>query len=140
MPEPATVPVVAGVVIERDGRYLLVQERQPKAHGQWNLPAGKVDVGETIEQAAVREAKEECGYDVELGRHLLTIHLGIERPVLHAFAAHIIGGDLQFPLDEILDAQWFTPDQIRQLALRSPQYILGALELYQAGHTTLHQK
>jgi ADP-ribose pyrophosphatase YjhB (NUDIX family) len=128
MPEPATVPVVAGVVIERDGQYLLVQERQPKAHGQWNLPAGKVDVGETIEQAAIREAKEECGYDVKLDRNLLTIHLGIERPVLHAFAAHITGGQLQFLPDEIMDAQWFTRDEINRLDLRSPQFILGALK------------
>lgn len=58
--------VVAGCVIKKDGNYLLVQERQPKVYGKWNLPAGHVDKDETIEQAAVREAKEETGYEVEL--------------------------------------------------------------------------
>ena len=48
--------VVAGVVLEHDGTYLLVQEKQPRAYGLWNLPAGRVDEGDTIEQTAVKEA------------------------------------------------------------------------------------
>ncbi len=48
----AWVGVVAGCVIRRDSTYLLVQEKQKKAYGLWNLPAGYVDKGETIEQAA----------------------------------------------------------------------------------------
>jgi 8-oxo-dGTP diphosphatase len=129
-PEPALVPVVAGVVLVQDGKVLLVQERKPHVFGKWNLPAGKVDVGETLEQAAVREAKEETGFDIELNEHLITVHESIDRPVLHAFAAHITGGKLHFPPDEILDARWFTPAEIDAMSadLRSPAYVLGALE------------
>jgi ADP-ribose pyrophosphatase YjhB (NUDIX family)/mannose-6-phosphate isomerase-like protein (cupin superfamily) len=127
--EPIKVLVVAGVVLYRDGKVLLVQEKQPKAYGKWNLPAGKVDAGETIEQAAIREAKEECGYDVALDYQLPIVHTPADSPVLHAFAAHITGGELKFPKSEILDAKWFTPAEVQAMAadLRRPDYILGAI-------------
>lgn len=126
----ATTRMVCGVVLQKDGRYLLVQERQPKAHGMWNLPAGRVDEGETLEQTAVREAKEETGYDVELGEHALVIHEAVERPVKHAFTAKIIGGELDFPEYEIMDAKWFTYDEILAMKgqLRNVEYVLGAIE------------
>src|SRR6185503_9978336 len=107
-PQPTRADVVAGVAIVRDGKMLLIQEKHPKAYGKWNLPAGKVDAGETIGHAAAREAKEETGYEVALGRQLPIVHEAAERSVLHAFAAHITGGELQLPEDEILDAKWFT--------------------------------
>ena len=57
--------VIVGCVIEKDGKYLLVQEAQEKCYGKWNLPAGHLDPNETIIDAAKREAKEETGCDVE---------------------------------------------------------------------------
>lgn len=51
--ENIKVEVVAGVVIKQDGKYLLLQEKQPKAYMLWNFPAGKVDIGETFEQTAI---------------------------------------------------------------------------------------
>lgn len=125
----ATIFIVAGVVIHQDNKYLLVQERQPKAYKKWNLPAGKVDKGETIEQAAIREAKEEVGYDVELGSKLLVVHVSIDTPVLHAFEAKITGGTLVFPKGELLDAKWFSYEEIKTLDLRNTDYILGAIDI-----------
>ena len=129
-PHFSLVRVVCGVVIEKDGKYLLVQEKQPKAYGLWNLSAGHVDEGESLEQAAVREAKEEVGFDIELIDHLLTMHSSIDRPVLHAYSCKLIGGELAFPPDEILDAQWFSYDDIIAMkdTLRNPDYIIGAIE------------
>lgn len=126
----AKVAVIASVVIAHQGRILLVQEKQAKVYGQWNFPGGHVDQGETIEEAAIREAKEEAGYDVELDRALPVVHESIDRPVLHSFSAHIIGGELQYPEDEILDAKWFTPAEIRAMGpnLRSAEYVLGAID------------
>jgi 8-oxo-dGTP diphosphatase len=125
----ATVEVIAAVVIIQHGKLLLVQEKQPRVFGKWNFPAGHVDVGETIEEAAVREAKEETGYIVELDQALDTIHESIEHPVLHAFAAHIVGGEIQFPKDEILAVEWFALDRVRRMAaeLRSAKFVLGCL-------------
>lgn len=121
------VLVIAGVVLEKDGKYLLIQEKKPDVYGTWNLPGGRVDVGETLEQAAKREAKEESGYDVEVGEELLLLHQTAEVPIIHSFAATITGGALKFPEDEALDAQWFTWEEVQQLNLRTPEYALGAI-------------
>lgn len=112
-----TVDVIAGCVIKFDGKFLLVQEKQKRAYGLWNLPAGHVDKGETIEQAAVREAKEESGFDVEIIRKLPVSHDSIDTPVKHAFLAKITSGELHFPSDELLDAKWFTYQEISQMRI-----------------------
>lgn len=107
------VPIVAGCVLARDGKYLLVQEKQAKVYGQWNLPAGRVDAGESIEDAAVRETKEESGFDVRLGEKISTEHSSSDRPVFHAFKAEITGGELKFDPEELLAAGWFSIDEIK---------------------------
>jgi 8-oxo-dGTP diphosphatase len=89
-----------------------VQESQPKAYGLWNFPAGRVDVGDTIEQTAVKEAKEEAGYDVELIRKIDIFQDTVNEAAKHAFEAKIIGGELKFPEDEIMDAKWFTYEEV----------------------------
>jgi 8-oxo-dGTP diphosphatase len=131
--EVIMVPVVAGVVVKQDSKYLLVQEKQPKAYGLWNLPAGRVDVGDTIEQTAVKEAKEETGFDVELIRKLAIFQDRATIPPRHAFEAKIIGGTLQIPEDEILDAGWFTFSEIEAMKdkLRSP-WVLEAVQMVES--------
>jgi 8-oxo-dGTP diphosphatase len=113
--ETVKASIVAGVVIKKDGKYLLVQEKQPKAYGLWNLPAGRVDVGDTIEQTAIKEAKEETGYDVKLVKKLGVFQELATESVKHPFEAEIIGGSLVFPEDEILAAQWFTFTEIKEM-------------------------
>jgi len=105
---------VAGVVLRQDEKYLLVQEKQPKAYGLWNLPAGKVDVGETLEEAAIREAKEEVGLDVELIQKIGIFQDTATEAVKHAFEAKIIGGELKYPEDEMLDAKWLTFEEVNE--------------------------
>ena len=128
--ETIKVEVVAGVVLKKDGKYLLLQEKQPKAYMLWNFPAGRVDVGETIEQAAIRETKEESGYDVELIRQIKIFHAKSTDVVKHVFEAKIIGGELNFPEDEMLDAKWFTFDEIKGMKdkLRS-DWILDTISI-----------
>ena len=125
----AMVPVVAGVVIVKDGKVLLVQEAFEKVRGLWNLPAGHVDIGETLEQAAKREAKEETGLDVELGAHLITVHSSLERPVLHAYLVTNFSGEISFDKEELLDVKWFDANDIMSMdGLRNNEYIRGAIE------------
>lgn len=107
--------VVVGCLIEKDGKYLLVQEKNPAVYGLWNLPAGKVEKGQTLKEAAIREAKEESGYDVELVREIGIYHKDGERALKHVFEAKIIGGELKAPEDEILDAKWLSFDQILEM-------------------------
>ena len=58
--------VIVGGVIQKDGKFLLVQEAQEKCRGKWNIPAGQLDPNETIFDGAKREIKEETGCNVEL--------------------------------------------------------------------------
>jgi len=122
--------IVAGVVIEKDDKFLLVQEKKANVYGKWNLPAGKVDKGYSIEETAIKEAKEETGYDVELIEKLVTDQKTVNEPVKHSFLAKIIGGELKFPEDEILDAKWFALEEIKEKEseMRVP-FVLESIKL-----------
>jgi ADP-ribose pyrophosphatase YjhB (NUDIX family) len=62
MPQPPTHYVgCGGIVINAHNEVLLVQERQGYKKGTFNIPSGRADLGETIEQTAVREVFEETG-------------------------------------------------------------------------------
>ena len=58
---------MTGIVIE-DGRLLLLNQDTPNTGRSWSLPGGKLEEGETLAGALVREMKEETGLDVEPGR------------------------------------------------------------------------
>jgi len=108
--------VVAAVLIKKDGKYLLVQEKKAEAYGFWNLPAGRMEVGDIQEETAIREAKEETGYDVKLVNKIGVFWTKGSSTPKHVFEAEIIGGQLKYPENEILDVQWFTFEEI--LAMR----------------------
>ncbi len=129
--------IVAGAVIRKAGKYLLVQEAAPKCYGLWNVPAGHSDIGETIFEATEREVKEETNCDVELtgicqiGNYLWADDLAITV----IFTANLLTDDVRYPADELLDAKWFTYDEIQDMKnqLRTPKLILGAIEAVEKG-------
>lgn len=127
---PINTLVVAGCVIKRDGKFLLVQEKKEKVYGLWSIPAGKVDEGDTLESAAIRETKEETGFDVRLVHKLEVFHESAQDPVRHGYIAEIVGGELAFPKDELLDAQWFSLEEVRAMKDRlRNKFILSSIEL-----------
>ena len=131
MSNPQTLKLVAGCILQKDGKYLLVQEKLPKAYGKWNLPAGHVDPGESTVNAAVREVQEETGLTVEVNKEVFSEAIPERGREFHIFTAQIVGGALSVQPEEILDAQWFSMDEIYQLQkadqLRS-EWMVTAIE------------
>jgi len=96
---------VGGVVVHQ-GRVLLVQRGREPLKGQWSLPGGLVEVGESLEAAVIREVEEEAGLDVkpvELIELLDRIHREGERVRYHYVIAdylcRVTGGELRAASD-----------------------------------------
>lgn len=106
---------VAGVVVVVDGKLLLVQEGMGEARGLWNFPAGHIDEGETAEQAAIREACEETGFETRIVSHVGSFKHPKLDIVRDLFEAEIIGGKLDWPKEEILEARFFDNNELLEL-------------------------
>ena len=75
--------LVVGCVPEFDGRIVLCRRAIEPRHGFWTVPAGFMENGETLQQAAARESREEALIDVEIGSLLCIAH------VLYAHQVHV---------------------------------------------------
>jgi ADP-ribose pyrophosphatase YjhB (NUDIX family) len=103
--------VVAGTVFTLDGGIVLLKRGVEPALGKWVFPGGYVDRGESVQDAAVRETKEECQLDVRLGP-LLNVYSYPRSPnVIVVYSAEVTGGELA-AADESLDARLFTPREL----------------------------
>lgn len=109
--------VIAGCVVEKDNKILMVQEGLDFCYGQWNYPAGHVDEFENITEAAIREVKEETGLDVKLKGVLpiLETELKDETHIIIRFVAEVIGGKISFDSNEILDVKWLDIKDIEKM-------------------------
>ena len=125
--------MVAGVIIKQDSKYLLVQEEKETAYKLQNFPAGKVNIGESIEEAAIREAFEETNYKVELIKKISIHQKSVDEPVKHIFEAKIISGKLKFKKGEILDAKWFSYKEIKTMEnqLRNSEWIIKVIDIFE---------
>lgn len=118
-------PLPSCHALVRDGdRILLVRRARPPLVGQWGLPGGGVELGETVEQAVVREVREETGLQVEVSRFLGYVD-AIERDdaqrvryhyVISYFEAAVRGGELRAG-DDASDVRWVTAAEARQMPL-----------------------
>ncbi|MDA8174716.1 MAG: NUDIX hydrolase [Nitrospiraceae bacterium] len=105
------VPTV-DIIIEYGGGIVLIERKNPP-HG-WAIPGGFVDIGETLEEAACREAREETGLDVLLERQFHTYSDPARDPRRHTISTVFIGkgaGRLE-GADDALRAQVFTRQSI----------------------------
>lgn len=126
--------IVVGGVIEKDGKFLLVQEAQEKVRGKWNLPAGQLDANETLFDGAKREIFEECGCRVELTGVLQIGNKLIENDSLVSviFSTKLLEDNIVFNEKEILDVKWFTYEEILNMKdeLRSYGLVEGAISAF----------
>ena len=108
------VRAAGGVVCDDDGRVALVY--RPK-YDDWTFPKGKLEKGETEEQAAVREVYEETGLHVELGRELgFVSYMDPKgRPkTVHYWLMGVTGGEFT-PNREVTELRWLGLDEAPQL-------------------------
>jgi ADP-ribose pyrophosphatase YjhB (NUDIX family) len=119
----SVVPSTTAIVTDPEGRILVIRRRD---NGQWALPGGGMDLGESIKDAAVREVREETGLTVEVTglvgvysnpRHVMAYADGeVRQQFSLCYTTRLIGGDLQID-DESTDIRWATPDEIQDLAM-----------------------
>jgi 8-oxo-dGTP diphosphatase len=108
---PRRVPCVGAIIRDEAARLLLIRRGHDPGAGLWSVPGGRVEAGETGEEAVVREVVEETGLVVTCG-HLIG---AVERPgpsgsvyEIRDYAALITGGELAAG-DDAADSRWVTP-------------------------------
>lgn len=119
--------VAAAVLIEEDGRVLLVRRANEPFRGLWTLPAGFINGGENPAEAAERECLEETGLSVRVKR-VLDIISGREHErgadFIIIYLAEIISGELT-PADDADAVEWFSRVDLPPLAFKATQQILS---------------
>ncbi|QKT04635.1 NUDIX hydrolase [Ectothiorhodospiraceae bacterium 2226] len=115
-----------GALVIHDGRVLLVRRGAAPHQGEWAIPGGKVELGETLQQAAAREVLEETGLRIAAGEPVYAFDV-IERDALGAVCFHYVvvdlearylGGELRADSD-VLDAAWLRPDELVDLPVNA---------------------
>jgi 8-oxo-dGTP diphosphatase len=104
----------AGGLVRRDGRIAVVH--RPR-YDDWSLPKGKLDPGETWEEAALREVREETGLECELGDELSSASYHDRKgrsKLVRYWLMDPVGGEFA-PNDEVDELRWLTPAEAAAL-------------------------
>ncbi len=105
---------MGGIVVDAGGRLLLVQRANDPGRGLWSVPGGRVEPGETDEQALVRELAEETGLVVAPGPLLGRVVRGPY--VIADYRCEPVGGELRAG-DDAADARWVDASALARLPL-----------------------
>jgi len=107
---------VVAAVIEKDGKILCAQRKDSgELARKWEFPGGKVEPGETQQQALEREIDEELGVKINTGSYLMTVkhHYAAFSITMHAYSASILEG--QPVVREHLALRWLKLEELRTL-------------------------
>ena len=111
--------LVASAIFELDGGLLLIQRSIEPGYGMWTFPGGFVELGERAENAAEREALEECGIEIEVEEIIGLYSYPHSAPAIAVYAAIVVGGEPE-PRDETLAVQSFARDELPWSELAFP--------------------
>ncbi|MFL6562050.1 MAG: NUDIX domain-containing protein, partial [Bacillus sp. (in: firmicutes)] len=107
---------VAGLVKSKDGQWLVVKKRYGGLKGKWSLPAGFVEMGETADEAVIREVREETGIECRvmglIGLRTGVIKEEISDNLLHFLLEPIAEGDVIHQENELYDARFMAPEEL----------------------------
>ena len=131
-----------GVVVRKDDKVLLIRRGNLPRRGDWGIPGGAVELGETWRDAAVREVREECGIEIELGEVIDAIDI-LQRDnaghlqyhyALVDFAGTYVSGELRAASD-VLDARWVAPSELDAFNLPElAREVIDKLLARESGH------
>jgi 8-oxo-dGTP diphosphatase len=119
---PKSPQTAVGAIVIRDSMVLLVRRRHGPGEGLWAIPGGRVELGETLQQAAEREVMEETGVTIRAGDPMYAFDL-IERDdagrvrfhyVIVDLMADYVSGEPQ-PSDDACEARWVAPEEMDTL-------------------------
>ena len=116
--------LAAVVVVSVDGKLVLIKRGIEPGMGRWSFPSGYVDRGESVEDGAVREVKEETGLDVRITQFVGLYSRRGSPVVLAAYSAEVVGGSLA-PGSDAQEAALYSPDELPPLAFPSSNQILA---------------
>lgn len=107
-----------GVICFRGNDVLLIKRGKAPRKGDWSLPGGRVEAGESFEAAALRELLEETGITAKLGVKIATIdaNFGEYHYMLHDYIAEYISGNVR-AADDAIDARFFDMNEIAALKM-----------------------
>jgi ADP-ribose pyrophosphatase YjhB (NUDIX family) len=108
-------PVACAIVHDSDDRILLIRRAYPPGEGMWSIPGGFVDLGETVEHAAIRELQEELEVEIELTDLIGVYSKPDQRTVVMVYAATTRGTPVR--TEEALEVRAFEPTEIPWQAL-----------------------
>ena len=116
--------IVVGCVPEKEGRILLCKRAINPRRGYWTVPAGFMELGETVAEGAARETREEACAEVELGHLFVSVDV-IEAGQVHLFFTAKLLGDFAAG-EETQDAALFAKDEIpwSEIAFLSGEFAL----------------
>jgi mutator protein MutT len=117
---PPTPQVCVGAVAVDDDRLLLVRRGRGPAQGLWSVPGGRVEAGETLAEAVVRELAEETGIEGVCGELLDWVErVGADHHfVILDFLVQVLAPtDVPRPGDDAAEAAWVPLDEVADLAL-----------------------
>ena len=131
---PTRPEIGVGVVVWRGDEFLLIRRGKPPRYGQWSIPGGRQELGETTRETAIREIKEETNLDIDL-IGLVDVYDAIRKDTNGTIASHFtlvdftarwVSGDA-IAGDDAIGVGWFRLDDLAELKLwKETEHVIRA--------------